>query len=655
MGAGLRSSVTPTLAVSPVALDPIDDLGPSEQSNRTRVDTPQPAEAAVVEKKSWALALTVLLPGGQPAEGAKVMLAIVDANARVTEPLGVTDSDGRLACPLNSLDARGLALWNLGSESELVASHSHYASARYALQLEDFKQPGTFNATITLPDAKCLTGRVFGPRGGKLAGARCILWQGEDEGRRPTVLRSTLTNTEGEFGLEVEPGQRGYVQIEASEGATCTKEFDIGIAADIGTLWIDELASLGGRVVYPDGQPAHGVWVEALATGEAALDSRKDGLTLSLLPGYRRVQTTTDVHGRFQMRGLRFGAHTVLAPLHSKEESSKLEVELPCADVTLTAPRPRLIVHVTDVNDLPSPGVLVWLTPRDGPWKDAPPEVYRHSDEAGVLSAQVVHGGTYLLTLQGNFGGALGTMPETVVQIPDSGFQHEAHLVLGVSSDLCSLRVLVNGPGGEAIQEFSAQLRSTSSGRALGLRLLRPSPGGLLAELPEGTFTVKVHSALGQTAEQYLFFEEAEQAVTLIPGTTPELRFQMTNGGHLDVFLGVSGWPSGSPSTPPDPGEEGWDAWIRKYGVSVEIGENFADGGGTGNEVFHKLMTIDVRSEIGQPTGRWTPDKSARTRRALRPGRYPYRVSGPAWQPIEGVLDVRAGKTDRLNVVLVPK
>lgn len=618
--------------------EPNRELDPGESGERLPGVIDDPGELFVAQ--AWSLEVTVLQPDGEVAVGADVMIAV----GALTQSLGVTGDDGRLACPLPSLDARGFALWDSIYKPKLFVSHPNFAPVEAELSIEAFEAPGQWTVTLTLAGAPCLRGRVVGSSGSPMRGARCALWQLHD-GEGAALVRSTLSNSEGSFALAVAPGERGFVMVETNTGRACTETFDIGVAGDIGLIYIEELERISGRVVDPNGEAATGIQVYFQMVGLSnGAQLRGDG---SFASGFVWGSTSTDTRGRFEFLGVRPGTYVVSVRTGAEGGDHKLEVTLPCADLTLTAPHPRLRVFVRDVNGVAASGIRIHMRELDAPPGQSPKGWFRSTDERGVFAATVTNGATYALVGLGRFG----SPEEQVVHIPETGFQHEAHLLIGESSRVCDLRVNFVEPGGAERQDFSVLIRTLPSYLSLEEEERSPGPDGLLANLPQGRFSLKLFSEIDPGEDHYLFLEEDEQTVELSPGVTPEVSFELLRGAHLEVVLGVDRWPDDSSTCPPESDEAGRAAWLRQHKVSIQIGESFEDGGGLRAEYPHSLLTFDEHRPWS-PSERWVPGTTTRNWAVLKPGRYAYRVTGGAWHTVHGVFELRAGETTAINVAL---
>ena len=228
---------------------------------------------------------------GAPVDGARVRLLRPDSLFHYLQLIPVgrydelavdTDARGRFAFR-DVLPATGYALLARRAAAGAATSAASAASAAATRAKIDLSPREAYDAgDVALGASGGLGGRVTGPDGGPVAGARvAVTWEVKndvqviltDPGTLPWIEAEAKTDADGRWACPaLEPGDK-TVLVKSPAGAsevrspvTCTagqQRADVDVAL-AGTLWF------GGKVLRTDGSPVVGARVFAAAGDRAA-------------------------------------------------------------------------------------------------------------------------------------------------------------------------------------------------------------------------------------------------------------------------------------------------------------------------------------------------------------------------------------------------
>ena len=618
--------VTAAPAASPVP-SPTAPAAREPQAAPVEGETPDPGPAL------WSLGLTVVDAAQRPVEGAGVTAVLMRAGEVESHLLGFTDDAGGLEHPLDVLNNRGWATWNAGGAS-LVVSHADHAVTTHDLPLAERDGPERLDLTLVLAATAGLSGRVLDSDGSPLAGVELRLFT-EDE----TFRGYTLSAHDGVFAFPALSGQRGFVtaSTQANRAVSATLPLDPG---DLGDLRMQRLASLRGRILDRDGKPARGVWVQVRARGEVATPRAADG---SPRPGHAWAQAATDSAGRFAFDGLRLGTYRVETS-QAVDPPGEVLVDLPAPELELRLTGSRLLVRVEDVYGRPEVGVEVFAqrASEEGPSQSSwtwPP--------AGITAFEVEPGASYHVVVPGR-----GGLPqEETVTIPEDAVEVERVYVTGKPIPTCSLRVLAEGPEGKRLRVTQVALLGANTETYLAAYdELIPDAEGWVHGLPEGSFQVGLHVARADREPRGLYLEKKRHRVDLTPGVPAEVRVRAVRGGRVSLELVPAAWPADSPQAP-RPDDEAYLEHLKAHGLRATL----TPLGGDGRPRPRQLARPFVRDGVGGLVPWWLPGEVHLHWSAEPPGLYTLTVRGEAWEEVEREVELVAGETSAIRVVLNPR
>lgn len=223
----------------------------------------------------------VVRPDGKPAVGAHVGLSVrfeePDEAHRNRWPKGVTGADGRIRFLLYTEEARARCSLEAWLDPDLMSE---------PVRLEPLSAPGVLRMQLVI--AGRLLGRVFGPRGEGVQGARVRVVDAAEGGVLPDRLQGT--NARGEARIPLLPAGTYVVRV-APPGGEWSRVGTAEIVPGIETIFewtieeLEELAPLAvrGRVLDQNGAPLADITVGIRGGGETS-------------------NRMTDVDGRFSHR-----------------------------------------------------------------------------------------------------------------------------------------------------------------------------------------------------------------------------------------------------------------------------------------------------------------------------------------------------------------
>ncbi|HZF11130.1 MAG TPA: carboxypeptidase-like regulatory domain-containing protein [Thermoanaerobaculia bacterium] len=291
--------------------------------------------------------------GGSPVAGAKVGLE----PPAVASGAELKIADDPALSRLTRTEADGsfrLADLPRGAPFNLRVDHPDYVPVRLVRVTAPTPEP----LRIELKTGRSVTGRVVGPRGEPVPGARVAQVEQEGAGSRVTGLEET--DAKGVFRLtrvaagtlRLEVSANGY-RRRRTDGIPILEDRDVeGIE-----VTLDPGASLSGRVLDSRGEPVAGARVSAF--GE---ERPPGGPFFGFLHPVR-----TDGAGRWSIGGLAPGRARVQADSSRGQVEARLQLEAGENHLDLTLPaRAEVSGRVSDEEGAPLPGAGVLLTPIGG-------------------------------------------------------------------------------------------------------------------------------------------------------------------------------------------------------------------------------------------------------------------------------------------------
>jgi hypothetical protein len=483
--------------------------------------------------------------GAVVAADVRLTLRIGDAErSRLGETLTGPDGSFSLesAAPLTLVPERraaGLVVVNVS------ATGYRPSTAEAALSTDTDTQ----ELTVVLDAGGKLTGRVFAgaatgiPTGVAVAGAEvALVVEGDLPGRdKRTLVHTTTTDESGSFELGFVSGGNVMVHVRApGVGSALVAEVSVqaGTDKDLGDIALVGTGVLGGRVTYPNGEPAKALelWAvpgafagraHALALARREVLAREEGLGLTL------ARTHTEKDGSFHFGGLAGGDFTILterseqslAPLGASYATGSESVAL-----VLGARRLRIVVRATD--NRPLPGAKVTLTPLA--------EDERGTRVAGPAQHAIAHGAEASCDFEAPAGTPLvvrvtaqGCHPVDERILLEQGERERLHTIVMHPADTSgTIRLDVCDERGVPFENLRVWILAESSGLPVpGFDGVAPDEDHRVGPLPPGLYGVAVWPQAAASGDNLAFPVEADTPVEVAPNAETFLPLVARSGG----------------------------------------------------------------------------------------------------------------------------
>lgn len=401
--------------------------------------------AAVVDIEmvpAGSIAGTVRLAGDAPAEGATVkvvkavnlmQLGMMGGNkAKAMEmvlaprPQAVADAAGHYVL-------EGIAAGKVNVSASLAGWLDGKAGP-----VEVAQARRTDGVDIELAKASALVGRITGPGGAPVAGAKVKVEKPKKSGGggMEAMLGSIFgggfltgeTDGEGRYRVEGLPGGKRKVRVESDSHLTLKGTVELPDGAD--HTWDAQLEAafiLSGVVQGPDGAPVEGASV-TFSWDDSAEDSPA-GMFAGLLSGGSGVKIAlTDSEGRFRAEGLQTGPWDVAVNAAGYLPFSREDLTAEDDGLTLTlAPAGTVRGRILDAAGAPVPGARVACSATDGGEEeesDDPMIAVRRAFSSTSMSSESSEDGTFEVV--GLAGGSFE------LSATKSGFSKSAPLTVAV-------------------------------------------------------------------------------------------------------------------------------------------------------------------------------------------------------------------------------
>jgi hypothetical protein len=580
-----------------------------------------PATAPPPSTAGWHAVGVVQGPDGTPVPDAEIRLMLYLREERRPVPDARTDAQGRYVAPIAALDA-------MSADDRAITSVVTWAVApkrktfgpRWA-PVSEAEATREIRFDAVLAPGASVRGRIVDAAARPVAGADATLCALE---RKQWVTGGT--DAAGRFAVPIpRDGRWSLHGTRTGVGAAVFGEISLDDARDeeVGDLVLRGDGWIEGRCVYPDGSVAAYLQVgSAPAKGEPQPPTETCWTeNLGLLQGHARA----DEKGRFRIAGLKPGRYVVepsSAPGHSEAERPPTIASTGDRDVVVTCHTRRLFVRAVDEAGRPAPQ-----------WDLVASGVGEH-----VTSSY-----------RGSYSGASSS--EAFETEPGMTWQFEAttpsarsgpvKLVTGVEPWETSvtlvlraatqprgrIRVTVAGPDGKPVAPFRAEAVTVTEGTGVFESFeFGPETDGLSPPLEPGRYDVSVSPG----AVPSLYLSEQVQ-VTVQDGETPLFAVKARLGGRLQVTFRERG--AVIPS----------NAWLTLTRTDRS------------EETTLSPWSFVLPDEAKVGVAHFVPDVALPTVAALEPGRWTLRLAAQGVRPFETVVDVQAGRTEEVEVLVEPE
>ncbi|MCR9245841.1 MAG: sigma-70 family RNA polymerase sigma factor [bacterium] len=547
-------------------------------------DAGDEVERDVVEpgaRALWQLEV-VVRSGGEPVAEANVRVSVVPrgfgygesapASARIAIAHGTTDADGRFRCVLDELRERS-TLFRCTNYVVVEAVGAAAGRAdRDLLSLPRALEPHEFLAEMELESGAGITGRVVDGDGLPVAGASIHRRYGERLFNQDATSRA-----DGTFFVPVpdEDGPEAIVARDPRHGVVSAaierKSGEAFGVRDVGTITFAGESAIRGRVLLADGAPLANYPV-FVATIDPALADPLDVVAIQRSfmgkrevfalrdgsPAQVRTTTMTDEGGGFVCAGLdpaAVYAVCVRSTLHSCVTMVAARVG---ETVKLNVDRQLLLLSVCGPDGEELPGAEVrgdcFDLTRDGPvWKPRPgfPEKgqigsagFFSRDASGRLQVLSPFGHVWALYTTDEIAQAAVLRHDVHPGI----YRVERSLVVRPAEQFGALRLLVESPTGEPIEEHGFELRHLERDLSRTHTLMIPPEDRTYRELPVGRWHLSV--LLSRPMSQVFGYQTAgrgrhEREIVIQPGAITEVRVVAHPAGRIAFRMRSSKVPDG--------------------------------------------------------------------------------------------------------------
>jgi hypothetical protein len=513
-----------------------------------------------------------------------------------------TGADGTYALDVPALAKASPLEQSLRTVRAYAFAPGHRPSPRK--EVEAVAAGGEREADFVLAPGATLVGRVVAADGRPMVWASVVLCHEVSDERS-----YASTDGGGRYAIPIEAGGRHVLSATRDGGGSASRPLDLDPARDEAAtdLVLVGPGAIEGRAVHPDGSAAPSLVVQATAEPweerRGACEAWGDGL--------RQTQATTDADGRFRLAGLRPGRYHVFP---AAEPGSGAVHETGERDARIACAQHRLVVLVRDGAGVPLRGASYSAT--------------GETDDTSFSGAGSVHSLDASVVLPVEPGmrmrvdltaGDLTGSADLVV--PDDGWTHPLTVVVGTPGGTGRVRVTARSlDGGEV--PFRAELQSAIGG-VPSVQAFSNAEGGLSPAVPAGRYELTAWPGRVEGQEGREPFVPVRSRVEVRGGATVSVPVEARAGGRVRLTL-------------------------RGDGAAIDAGRLVVELRGGDGDVrpLHSFRAGGGEAQglvLGRPG---TSDE------AVPPGRWVLRVSGPGVRTEERVVDVVAGETVSVDVLL---
>ena len=504
--------------------------------------------------------------------------------------------------------------WTIDVEGWDGARASVQAWARgYLPAIERFTVRAGEGGTVRLEPGTAVSGRVLDRSGQPAGGARVVLSRVDEAGAR-TVLSSGQSDAGGRFRIGTGTGGSCELVAELRQvGRSLPLRRELAPRGewDAGDLHLHGTGELAGRVVFPGGEPVAELGLEAeLLDGEP-------------LQGIRSARLATDTGGRFLFQGLTEG---VFQLKHGEVEvpefgaAGRARTGGPELELVLRAA--RLTVRAVDGEGRPVP--FFSASVRD---VDAAEDLFAsHAGSAQDSMDFLVPTGRPLAVRAED---GEDRHYEGEVELLDGETERELVLRAPAPEGLASLELLLTGPDGDAILDYTALLRRSESLSPAFLDAPEELEEGAFRGLQPGLHELEVWFAGVAPWKSDLYLPGSPREIVLDAGRVTRVEWTASRGGRLELDL-----------TDTAPLHDGHEAEVGGRPAAL------AEGAFERLHVYQRSensVTTSVRAELGSV---WT------TKDPLPPGSWILRVTAGGYRPWEEVVLVQGGEVTAVRVAM---
>jgi len=501
------------------------DAAPAAGAGAAEREAVAPAPAA--PSAGWHLS-GVVTAEGQPADGATLQVTVPAPEDGEVALHAIADADGRYQFDLEPLRALPpidlervlvrIQAWRDGCRTEFRALPLAHQEPERAMHLEH---------DVDLRAAAVAVGRVVDERGEPVAGAAVRL-EPAPEGARPVH-----TGADGGFRLPADDveGQRVLASHAAVGEGSAPVALRAGRDVAVGDVVLRAAATLRGRLVLDDGQPA--AWVGVEVDGRRAETDADGAFSFALEPGRYEVLVRDAGLGRVGELDTAAGVQTLVLRDHYLLLLSYVDEQGRALRPLEVYWRRFAAEHAAALHAFDAGGGL----PVDLPSRRGGGESRSHLLPAGSW-----------LWVQSGHGDRNG---EVLVQAEAPGSVIRRQLRLEPQRLDAGLRLQVRSDDSGPVGDLRVSLRQQQLGRP-GLARLSPTEVGAAGggartyQVPSGRYLLRVAPAFRGSGAVRGYLSPVEQVVDLMAGQETPLDVTLPANGRVRLDVRAAGVAAGA-------------------------------------------------------------------------------------------------------------
>ncbi|MEO6708895.1 MAG: sigma factor-like helix-turn-helix DNA-binding protein, partial [Planctomycetota bacterium] len=541
-------------------------------------------------------------------------------------------------------------------ELVLEAEHPRYVhtvvhvpllTGRAASDARDPTESG-YTADVEMARAGLVSGRGELSDAAPAAGASALLFALADGLPLEPAVDRVVCAADGSFELRArQDGDHAIVLIQGGlRPVTRVASLTPGFSSPLGTLVLDEGAAIDGQAFHMDLPMRKGAMVSANATREGTPYAFDRTRFLWRAGAFERSGSIveTDADGRFRVSGLAPGPYKLgvsrAAPEGAPASQRRLVLST-AAWTAVDAPASRVEIHASFA--------MLHLRVATREQLEAPPTAQVRVRQASVQDGGAVPG---VAEFPLEFGALASVSVEArgecqvhveakgfvardvVVTAREPGEEDTLDLLLERDGQLAQLSIELHAPAdepvvtyGELTCSFAPAGSNTGQIKSFVRRAKLEDGRFLIADLPAGEWSVSVFA--GSVYEHFRdLWCEAKREVRLSAGGVSNVSFVLQRGGQLEISAANA---AGS-LLPAQCTIRGADGAL----LSVEFSGRLPDRSGKSTRVLSDLSPSTVRP-------------------ILPAGSYQIDLGTKGYEPAQRFVQIRAGATERVQVVLQAK
>ena len=629
----------PPAAPVPPPRPPVVPAAPAAPAEPAESAEPEEAPPAAGPRLERWLEGTVKFEDGAPAAGAGLHALALHEGQIATSVKGVAGPGGAFRLDVTSRKDSPRSLEDLIVRVDHTEATPESRPVTMPQHAFDEDRPVVrIPLEIVLPRAAVVTGRVVDSRGAPVRGADVAALAPLSDAGQPEwgVTRGVdvaTTGDAGDFRLRLKASERCAIVADAVGKRAASREW-AGTAGPIPELVLEDAASISGKVTDAGGRPLAGARVRAERADEEGASAAARGVGRLNLESGRFVgldQAVADADsaadGSFTLSDLDPGPHRVTveglgehAVLADAFEDAARDAQAPSTGVVLRLDFVRARLEVRVDGEPPPEGASVLITSRHRNLVDQGMGL----PKGGVLEVLARPGSSYVMRLDAS----PHRFEERKFLVPEGSPTAAVRIDFGRLGARASLLVIASAAGGVPARAGFGLFEPDEPGNfATAVRRDVAAQDGrfLLNDLPAGRWRLIVRAGGSWSDGEGLFLDEtlevevpaegqAEARVTLRPGGRIRVAARNRDQQFVQADCGIEDG-LGNPVAVSFVVSRGDDAFVATTGGLIGGGENLV-----------------------------VP--------ALPEGTYTLRFGGEGWVEKSETVQVRAGETTLVSVVL---